>query len=70
MTVPLYTKYQFSIRWKWVDYLQMFFFCLERINSPGSTEDLRADIESLTVTLLRRKQDLYWQHGLFPNDII
>ncbi len=28
-----------------------------------STEDLRAEIESITVSLLRKKQDLYRQHG-------
>ncbi|KAL7396953.1 hypothetical protein ABVT39_014237 [Epinephelus coioides] len=34
----------------------------ERVYAPGCTEDLRADIESITVTLLRKKQDLYRQH--------
>lgn len=36
---------------------------LERVYSPGCTEDLRADIENITVTLLRKKQDLYRLHG-------
>lgn len=36
---------------------------LELVSTPGSTEDLRAEIESITVSLLRKKQDLYRQHG-------
>ncbi|KAF4114296.1 uncharacterized protein LOC131538801 [Onychostoma macrolepis] len=32
------------------------------VSTPGSTEDLRAEIESITVSLLRKKQDLYRQH--------
>ncbi|KAL0970073.1 hypothetical protein UPYG_G00236780 [Umbra pygmaea] len=31
-------------------------------SQQGSTEDLRAEIESITVGLLRKKQDLYRQH--------
>ncbi|KAK5926611.1 hypothetical protein CgunFtcFv8_022169 [Champsocephalus gunnari] len=34
----------------------------ERVYAPGCTEGLRVDIENITVTLLRRKQDLYRQH--------
>ncbi|XP_035856414.1 uncharacterized protein LOC116036704 [Sander lucioperca] len=34
----------------------------DRVYTPGCTEDLRAEIENLTVTLLRKKQDLYCQH--------
>lgn len=34
----------------------------ELVSTPGSTEDLRAAIESITVNLLRKKQDLYRQH--------
>nr|XP_055027343.1 uncharacterized protein LOC129416960 [Misgurnus anguillicaudatus] len=34
----------------------------ELVSTPGSTEDLRAEIESITVSLLRKKQDLYRQH--------
>ncbi|KAL1276801.1 hypothetical protein QQF64_036424, partial [Cirrhinus molitorella] len=33
------------------------------VSTPGNTEDLRAEIESITVSLLRKKQDLYRQHG-------
>ncbi|KAK5915932.1 hypothetical protein CesoFtcFv8_001479 [Champsocephalus esox] len=34
----------------------------KRVYAPGCTEGLRVDIENITVTLLRRKQDLYRQH--------
>ncbi|XP_051992989.1 uncharacterized protein LOC127651276 isoform X1 [Xyrauchen texanus] len=34
----------------------------ERVYTPGCIEELRADIENITVTLLRKKQDLYRQH--------
>ncbi|XP_041954229.1 uncharacterized protein LOC121713601 [Alosa sapidissima] len=34
----------------------------ERVYTPGCMEDLRAEIETLSVTLLRKKQDLYRQH--------
>ncbi|XP_031148997.1 uncharacterized protein LOC116045482 isoform X2 [Sander lucioperca] len=34
----------------------------DRVYTPGCIEDLRAEIENLTVTLLRKKQDLYRQH--------
>ncbi|KAK0130664.1 hypothetical protein N1851_034858 [Merluccius polli] len=34
----------------------------ERVHTPGSTEDLRAEIDNLIVTLLRKKQDLYRLH--------
>ncbi|XP_031159719.1 uncharacterized protein LOC116053008 isoform X2 [Sander lucioperca] len=34
----------------------------DRVYTPGCIEDLRAEIENLTVTLLRNKQDLYRQH--------
>nr|XP_055049620.1 uncharacterized protein LOC129435199 [Misgurnus anguillicaudatus] len=34
----------------------------ELVSTPGSTEDLRAEIQSITVSLLRKKQDLYRQH--------
>jgi hypothetical protein len=37
---------------------------LDRVYTQGCTEDLRAEIETITVTLLRKKQDLYRQHGL------
>ncbi|XP_059909524.1 uncharacterized protein LOC132459157 [Gadus macrocephalus] len=33
-----------------------------RVYTQGCTEDLRAEIETITVTLLRKKQDLYRQH--------
>ncbi|CAL8342125.1 unnamed protein product [Arctogadus glacialis] len=33
-----------------------------RVYTRGCTEDLRAEIETITVTLLRKKQDLYRQH--------
>ncbi|KAL0151709.1 hypothetical protein M9458_053008, partial [Cirrhinus mrigala] len=32
------------------------------VSTPGNTEELRAEIESITVRLLRKKQDLYRQH--------
>ncbi|KAL0148377.1 hypothetical protein M9458_056277, partial [Cirrhinus mrigala] len=32
------------------------------VSTPGNTEELRAEIESITVSLLRKKQDLYRQH--------
>ncbi|KAK5899499.1 hypothetical protein CesoFtcFv8_008977 [Champsocephalus esox] len=35
---------------------------ITRVYAPGCTEGLRVDIENITVTLLRRKQDLYRQH--------
>ncbi|XDV26737.1 hypothetical protein PO909_030372 [Leuciscus waleckii] len=35
---------------------------LERVYTPGCTEELRADIENITVTLLRKKKDLYRRH--------
>ncbi|KAL1252693.1 hypothetical protein QQF64_017386 [Cirrhinus molitorella] len=34
----------------------------ELVSTPGNTEDLRAEIESITVSLLCKKQDLYRQH--------
>ncbi|CAL8253888.1 unnamed protein product [Boreogadus saida] len=34
----------------------------DRVYTQGCTEDLRAEIETITVTLLRKKQDLYRQH--------
>ncbi|XP_045899315.1 uncharacterized protein LOC123967298 isoform X1 [Micropterus dolomieu] len=34
----------------------------ERVYTPGCTEELRADIDNVTVTLLRKTQDLYRQH--------
>ncbi|KAK5876297.1 hypothetical protein CesoFtcFv8_025664 [Champsocephalus esox] len=42
----------------------LLFYCsyLERVCSPGCTEGLRVHIENITVTLLRRKQDLCRQH--------
>lgn len=54
-----------------VSLLQLF-YCnyLERVYAPGCTEGLRVDIENITVTLLRRKQDLYRQHGLLSNVVI
>ncbi|KAK5923136.1 hypothetical protein CgunFtcFv8_000133 [Champsocephalus gunnari] len=37
---------------------------ITRVYAPGCTEGLRVDIENITVTLLRRKQDLYRQHDV------
>ncbi|RXN13571.1 hypothetical protein ROHU_009610 [Labeo rohita] len=34
----------------------------ERVYTPGCTEELRANIENITVTLLRKKKDLYRRH--------
>ncbi|KAI2647272.1 Glutathione biosynthesis bifunctional protein GshAB [Labeo rohita] len=36
--------------------------CQKRVYTPGCTEELRADIENITVTLLRKKKDLYRRH--------
>lgn len=54
-----------------VSLVQLFCFTyLERVYTAGCTEELRADIENITVTLLRKKQDLYRQHGLLSNQVI